>query len=171
MNKVYQTALNSLGQDISPLDLATDELGCAETITNLLRNAGVKAPIILGTYSLFEWLQKNCWRVSLPLPGNIVISPTGLGGRNGITHGHTGIVLDEGKVASSDSKTGKFIINYTIKDWIKKYVDKGGYPMYFFAVEKPQPVVPKPVSLTEEQSNYFLSLIAKIREAILKLRG
>ncbi len=127
---IYQRAVSLLGVDASPNDLAPDELGCAETVSNV---AGIQ-PIIISTSALYDYLAKSLdWvEVTLPIPGDILISPTGMGGKNGITHGHTGIVGRQGIVMSNNSYTGKFEANYTIATWTARYKTKGGYPIYYF---------------------------------------
>ena len=99
-----------IGTDASPHDLAPDELGCAETVTTLLREVYPSMPILIGTNALYQYLQhpQNGWtRVLDPQPECVVISPTGYG--NPGTHGHTGFVLKDNVIASNDSATGKFI--------------------------------------------------------------
>lgn len=109
-----------LGTDVSPRDLAHDEVGCAESVTTLLKELYPETPIITGTYTLWEYLRdpKNGYeRVTVPTPGCIIISPTGTG--NGT--GHVGIFTRENLIASNQSSTGRFLENYTLDVWLRTY--------------------------------------------------
>lgn len=132
--QIFTTAKSLIGTDVSPNDLAPDELGCAETVSTLLNRAGFPMPIILSTSELWRFFsQSDVWvEVMSPLPGDVIISPTGQGGKNGITHGHTGIVGEGGRIMSNDSATGKFVSNYSIASWTVRYKIKGGYNTYYF---------------------------------------
>ena len=121
-----------LGTDASPRDIAKDELACAETVTTILRTVYPTTPIITGTWTLFDWLRdaKNGWEeTQTPEPECIVISPTGMG--NPGTVGHTGFVGENNVIMSNDSRTGKFLENYTIDTW-NAYYKKRGFPVYYF---------------------------------------
>lgn len=130
-NFIYQTALNGIGIDVSPEDLASDELGCAESVTNIL-NKTVGTPIILGTWTLNEHLKNSPeWElVTNPIAGDVVISPTGAGGRGKI--GHTGIVGLNNIIMSNNSWTGKWSTHYTIDTWRAKY---STFPVYYYRLK------------------------------------
>lgn len=130
--KIYQTALTYLGKDASPNDLAPDELACAESVSDIINQAGFPMPIILSTKELYNYLKINWLQITTPLAGDVIISPTGLGGNNGITNGHTGIVGLNGVIMSNNSATGNFLQNYTLSTWKARYQDKGGFPILFF---------------------------------------
>ncbi len=132
--KIYQTALTLIGKDASPDDQAPDELGCAETVSCVVNKAGFKMPIFLSTMALYQHLLKaSGWlQVESPLQGDIIVSPTGLGGKNGITNGHTGIVGMGGLIMSNNSYSGKFESNYSLATWVARYRVNGGYPIYYF---------------------------------------
>ena len=125
----------SLGIDASPNDLAPDELGCAETVTTILKQVYPETPIITGTYALYDFLQhpKNGWeRIDSPQEGCIVISPTGLGKKG--TNGHVGFVLADNVIASNSSwpnTLGKFLKNFTVDKWLS-YFGGMSYPVYYF---------------------------------------
>lgn len=121
-----------IGVDASPNDIAPDELGCAETVSTLINKVDRDFPIIPGTWTLWNILNNrtNYERVTVPSPETIIISPTGTG--NGSIPGHVGIMLDDGVIASNDSATGKFIKNYTLDTWQKRYVEKGGFKVYMY---------------------------------------
>ena len=128
------TCKNALGTDASPKDNAPDDFGCSETVTTLLKQVYPETPIILGTWTLWRYLEdpKNKWeRVTDYAPETIVISPTGTGRGTG----HVGIVLDDELIASNNSfgnLKGKFTINYTKETWKKKYVDTQSMPVYLY---------------------------------------
>lgn len=128
---IYQTALDTLGVDASPNDLAPDELGCAESVTNIL-NRTVGTRIITGTWTLNQYfLGSDDWEtVYDPQPGDIVISPTGEGGKGKV--GHTGIVGQNGIIMSNSSYTGKWSANYTVDSWREYYKT---FPTYFYRLK------------------------------------
>lgn len=141
--KLYETAKLYIGTDASPNDLAPDEYGCAESVNEIIRAAFgeyLYAGNRLSTYWLYKALKESDkWiEASIPIPGSIVISPTGYGHRRDaagnliIPNGHVGIVMLDGKIASNDSRDGKFRENYTIDSWADRYVVKGGYFMKMF---------------------------------------
>jgi hypothetical protein len=133
--KLHAAALSFIGKDASPNDLAPDELGCAETVNAIYKSVfGAEIGGSISTYRLYAALKThpNFTKVTKPLAGDIVISPTGYGGKNGITNGHCGIVSNNGDILSNDSRTGKFEKNYTIASWSKRYAEKGGYPVHFY---------------------------------------
>lgn len=131
---LFETALSCLGIDVTPDDIVPDEVGCADTVQAIHKKAFGK--VIGGgpsTYWLYDTLLKHTQfvKVDQPLPGDIVISPTGYGNGN-LSNGHVGIVGAGDLIMSNDSRDGIFWTNYTLTSWKKRYVDKGGYPMDFF---------------------------------------
>lgn len=137
--KLYLAAIQYLGKDASPADEAPDELGCADSVSKILKNAF--KGIIKGSVStaeLFNQLNTSPYfqRVIAYKTGDIIISPTGKGKTGKIPNGHVGIVSENDKVMSNSSATGTWEENYTVTSWVKKYREKGGYPIYFFRVIK-----------------------------------
>ena len=132
---IYQTALNHIGVDASPEDFVDDVVGCAESVTTILQKH-INMPIITGTYTLLEYMNKsgNFARVDIPMAGNIIISPTGMG--DGSMRGHVGIIGKNDVIMSNDSYSGKWMANYTIKAWRARYSGQGKMPVYFFKVIK-----------------------------------
>lgn len=132
---IYQTALNHIGVDASPADLVDDVVGCAESVTVILQKH-INMPIITGTYTLFDYMNKsgNFARVDIPMAGNIVISPTGMG--DGSMRGHVGIIGMNDVIMSNDSYSGKWMANYTVQAWRARYSGKGKMPVYFYKVIK-----------------------------------
>jgi hypothetical protein len=123
----------NLGKDASPADIVDDVVGCAETVTTLLRTVYPQTPIITGTYTLLEYFKnpKNGYvQTSDTTPETIIISGTGTG--NGSIRGHVGIFSENGLIMSNDSATGKWLENYDYHTWTRRYKDKGGMPIYLF---------------------------------------
>lgn len=127
-------ALKYIGTDASPADRVDDVVGCAESITEILRKVRPRTPIIYGTWTLNAYLEneEGFRRVYLPMPGNIILSPTGNG--NGTIRGHVGIVGRNGVIMSSDSYTGKWMAHYTIDSWRNRYEIKGGIPTIYYSL-------------------------------------
>ena len=136
MKTLYQVALESLNTDVSPKDRAADVVGCAESVSEVIRKVLPDFPIILGTWTLNEKLKEDprFKAVTIPMPGDIIMCPTGMG--NGKFPGHVGIVLAGGKIASSTSANGKFEQNYTLETWEKRWEVAGGFPIYYYSLIK-----------------------------------
>ncbi len=126
--KIYAVAKACFGKDIARTQ---DELGCAEAVSFVLEQAGVSNfKGFLGTTDLYLWLYVNFQVVTEPLPGDVIISPTGQG--NGrIAHGHVGIVAKHG-ILSNNSMTGLFDEFFTLEMWRQRYQQVGGFPIIFF---------------------------------------
>lgn len=131
-NPMLTAARNQLGKDASPKDLVSDELGCAESVTNIIKSVLPDWPIITGTWTLWDRLKQDTRfkRVTTPEAGDIVISPTGTVASAPFV-GHVGIVGEDGTIMSNNSSKGIFEENYTIDSWNKRW-GKVGYPVYFF---------------------------------------
>lgn len=132
--KVWETANSFIGLDASPNDVAPDELGCAETVNEIVKKAlGYPAGGTVSTNQMYKALAKSTKfiKVDQALPGDIIISPTGYG-TGGLPNGHVGIFDTPELIMSNSSKTGTFEKNYTLTEWVKRYRNKGGYPIYFF---------------------------------------
>ena len=131
--KLFITAVCSLGTDASPNDVAPDELGCAETVDTIFKKAFgdyINGPVVtLSTNVLFNrFIQGNGFtELQTPVPGCIVISPTGYGTNPQMPNGHVGIVSMDGRIMSNTSATGLFMENYTLDTWKARYVVVGGY--------------------------------------------
>ncbi len=132
---LHEYAKLYVGRDASPLDVASDDLGCAESVTSILRNV-IPFPIIVGTATLFELLNNDERFFSsgiLPTEGDIIISPTGSG--NGSIRGHVGIVGEDERIYSNNSYTGNWEQNYIVESWRKRYEMNGGMPVFFFTLK------------------------------------
>lgn len=139
---IYDIALQALGTDASPNDVAPDEYGCAETVYDIIAKVpgGAGIAFTVSTNLLYNELEKSALytRIDQPLQGDIIISPTGYG--NGtLPNGHTGIIGEVDTtngtstlIMSNDSATGLFKQNYTLATWTARYKDIGGYPIFFY---------------------------------------
>ena len=72
--KLYEAPRSFIGTDASPNDLAPDELGCAETVNEIIREAlgeYFHADNRLSTYWLYKALREsqNFKEVFIPVPG------------------------------------------------------------------------------------------------------
>lgn len=133
-DRLYNRAVSCIGIDASPNDLAPDELGCAETVNAIHRKEfGFDIGGSLSTYNMYQALKasKEFIKADQPMPGDVVISPTGYGS-GALPNGHVGIVGKDGKIMSNDSYKGTFEENYTLTTWYNRYVVKGGYPMDYY---------------------------------------
>lgn len=131
--RIYQTAVSFLGRDASPSDYAPDEFGCAETVCSVLQAAGVQIPMFTSTHMLYQHMMYSVafQRIPTPIPGSIIISPTGQG--NGkFPNGHTGICGENGLIMSNSSATGTFERNYNQETWKARYGTLGGFPIEYF---------------------------------------
>lgn len=135
--RIYLAAKQALGTDASPLDQAPDYLACAETVTTIIDKVipGIKWTARTSTHFLRKDLLNSTKfvRTTNPQPGDIVLSATGYGGKNGISHGHVGFLMEDGKIASNTSKTGMFDENFTVASWKRYYVQRGGYELLYFS--------------------------------------
>lgn len=133
--KLYTTARGYLGKDASPNDVAPDEYGCAETVNDIYKDAfgqPICLPGILTTQLYYEMLRNpiDFKSVITPEPGDIIISPTGLG-NGALKNGHVGIVGIYG-ILSNNSNTGNLSEDYTLEKWNARYKEVGGFPVLFF---------------------------------------
>ena len=130
---LFDIARACIGKDMAPIE---NEYGCAEAVNAVFKKAfGVPIGGELSTWRMIKFLEdiKRFQRVALPLPGDIIISPTGYGdGR--IPNGHVGIVGEDNLIMSNDSASGLWIENYNLYSWKARYQDRGGYPIYYFRV-------------------------------------
>lgn len=130
-----EIAKQYLGVDASPKDIVSDEVGCSESVTTILKETLYpETPIIPGTWTFWMYLRdpKNGW-VEIPdyEQNAIVISPTGSG--KGI--GHVGICTGNELIASNNSfgtLKGRFTENYTKTTWVAKYSGKQAMPVLYY---------------------------------------
>jgi N-acetyl-anhydromuramyl-L-alanine amidase AmpD len=96
-------------------------LGCAGGVCKILNDQGYQLSPTLSTSGLYDELKSAGWREVDPhTPGAVIVSPT-VGG----THGHTGIVGQNGLIYSNSSATGNWEQNYTVDGWQQRFHNKG----------------------------------------------
>lgn len=130
-----EAAIGMLGRDASPKNLAPNEFGCAESVSNIIHACWPDFPAeLVSTDDLYTAL-KNSTRfkqVSDPVRGCVVVSP-----RTPEVSGHTGIYIEDDSIASNDSSTGLFKENYTRQSWRDVFITGRGLKGYLFEpVEK-----------------------------------
>ena len=134
---LYQAALRHLGIDASPRDAAPDELGCAETVSTFISTVVPGFPIVTGTYTLWKVLEGHprFVRIAGPIPGAVMISPTGTQHRlSPIRNGHVAICGMGGVVMSNSSASGRFEENFTQRSW-QEYYGRAGFPTYYYKLK------------------------------------
>lgn len=120
-----------LGKDASPRNRAPQELSCAEGVISIVNSAfpNTLDPNIVGTGPLDQALHRSpkFKGVLDPVEGCIEISP-----QTATVHGHVGIYVGPDSIASNDSRTGKFEINYTRQSWRDTFIKKRGLKAHLF---------------------------------------
>lgn len=131
---IYEVATKYIGVDASPSDLAPDELGCAESVSNILIEAGCDLAVCLSTNRLYHVLSESSfWKPATdPQKGDVILAVTGQGGKNGVTNGHVGIIGKGTTIMSNNSATGKWDTHLNLATWDSRYTQLGGYPKYIF---------------------------------------
>lgn len=121
-----------LCKDVDLSFLASNEVGCAESVSRCLRELDESIiPVTLGTYTLWQRMKKSNRFVQIPVPytGCVVVAATGTG--NGSMRGHTGI-YDGRRIWNNNSYTGRWTDSYTIESFRNRYEAKGGMKVRFF---------------------------------------
>lgn len=141
-SKLYNIAKNLLGQHLTLNNNVPADVGCAEAVSYVLKQAGVKnipAAGIAGTADLYRWmLQDPQFKlIEAPEQGCIIVSPTGFG--NGTVEGHTGIMAafglqypNEYGILSNNSDNGLWQEKWNLLTWWENYGVKGHLPVALF---------------------------------------
>lgn len=126
--ELYEAAFSSIGRDVSPQDIAPDEYGCAESLSNVIRKVYPDFPICISTIVLNQKLSISPHFVSSanPISGCVSIFPT-----DGDKVGHAGVWGKKGWVMSNDSNTGNWLANYTEFGW-GEAAKKRGLRVYYY---------------------------------------
>lgn len=131
--RMYVEAKDSLGQALSD---GNRQLGCAISVNAIALSAlGEEIGGGASTARMYDCLvasQSRFKRVDAPLPGDIIISPTGTG-NGSMPHGHVGIVGKFG-ILSNNSENGLFEEKWKLDSWKEVYGKAGGFPVDFFRV-------------------------------------
>ena len=120
------------------------EVACANVVTGVFElvddsifGARGREDRINGTYTLSDVLSRHprFKKLNAPLPGCVILSPTGKGKAG--TVGHVGFVdLDGKSILSNSSYTGRFERNYTLDSWHKRYTVGFGIPPEYYIIVK-----------------------------------
>ncbi len=131
-DKLIKYALEALDTDASPEDIAPDILGCAESVSNIIKKVLPDFPILTSTKDLDMkmFTDKRFKRCEIPNRGRIIVSP-----RTRAKTGHTGIWITNETIASSDSRTGKWQGNYSYNSWIEAFKYKKGLHIYIYEIQ------------------------------------
>lgn len=133
--KLYLAAKACLGKDMVEDPTVDPALGCAESVNEVFKLAfGKEIGGGSSTAELYQVLKTDprFKEATAPAAGYIVISPTGTSTKSA-PHGHVGIYGMYG-ILSNNSMTGTFQEYYTEQSWHDYYVEKLGFPMFFFEV-------------------------------------
>lgn len=132
----YAIAAECLGLDLSTDPSIPPEVSCAVAVNNVYRKTfGHELGGGASTAAMY-WVLKSDSRfeaISDPLPGDIVISPSGASVKNA-PHGHVGIVAKHG-ILSNNSLNGLFQETYTLESWKQYYCNKLGFPQLFYRIK------------------------------------
>lgn len=135
--KIYEVAAAHLNQSLCENHM----FGCMETVNNIFEIAfGSEIGGRQSTYMGYQYLtgalkgKYTFVEVTDPLPGDVIISPTGYGKSEVMPNGHVGIVAKYG-ILSNNSYTGRLEEGYKLDSWKARYADRGGYPVKFFRVQ------------------------------------
>ena len=124
---LLSAAKYNIGNSLCPNNI---ELGCVDSV-NAVHKWAFGLPICdgSGTVGLYMALLNDHTfsQIQNPMPGDVIISVT-----SGVTHGHVGIFLDNGTIASNDSDTGRFLTKYDILSWRSRYVASMGLKTAYF---------------------------------------
>ena len=123
--RLYEAAKSQIGKDLS--NSAPNELGCAESMSRVIRMVYPNFPIIISTAGLNLKLMNSYHfeRSANPIKGCIAIAPT-----QGAKVGHCWVWGDTWAM-SNTSKTGKWQANYRNVDVIKD-AKRRGLPLHFY---------------------------------------
>jgi len=135
---LYKVSVDSLGKEMSPQDLADDEVACVESLEGVIKKAfgfyvGGKTPI-LATWIFLDALRKDdrFEEVSKGQPGDIILCPTGSG--NGRIRGHVGI-LGNHNIMSNNSYTSLWDASFTHETWYQRYEVRGDLDTHIFRIK------------------------------------
>ena len=137
-DKLLASAYTCLGSNQH--DSIDKEVGCAESVSNVIKNVILSFSGSPSTGELYNLLSNSNLFIKVTnfQAGDIIISPTGINknfNNPDMLNGHTGIVGINNNILSNNSATGLFDIHYTIDSWVARYRTLGGYKIYFFRLK------------------------------------
>lgn len=136
--KVLQTAQDCLDIDVSKKYLGKDsvpnEVACAESVCLILQQV-LDFPLLPLTSDLHNKLKSDprFEATYFPSRGCVIVSPN-----KGDKNGHAGIFITDTRIASNDSKTGKFKGNFTWpENWLAVFGPEGrGLHTYIYKLKE-----------------------------------
>lgn len=135
--RIYEIAKGSLGQHLTLNQNVPAELGCAESVSTVLKKSGIPGipdAGFEGTNELYTFLRGSKSFVQVPNAedGAVIVSPSLIGANGQIkVHGHAGICGKYG-IMSNESDNGLFTETWSYQNWHDYYVNTLGLYVNFF---------------------------------------
>lgn len=116
------------GRDVTTI--APNRLGCAETVSRMIRVLHPSFPICIGTSTLHkEMVESGLFnRTSAPENGTVYLAETGTGR---LRHGHVGVRWN-GSVWSNNSLSGVVDSHMTVEFFDEYYFLRNGFPKNYY---------------------------------------
>lgn len=128
-----ELAQECIGKDMSPKNLAPQELSCAEGLSNIINKIVPDFPKdIVSSFDLYTALKKSpsFEAVLTPSKGCVIVSP-----RTSTVHGHCGVFISDTEIVSNDSDTGFMEQNYDYDKWIEVFKKGRWLHIYLFKLK------------------------------------
>lgn len=115
-------AKSYIGKDASPLNKAPQNLACVEGACTVIQQIIPDFPSLLSTIKLDEALKKHprCKATLTPEKDCVLVAIT-----KGKETGHAGFLIENYRVISNDSTTGKMADNYSFINWVSYFRGRG----------------------------------------------
>lgn len=139
--RLYRVAKSCIGRDMSPNDVAPDNLACMESLDGVFLEAfgehllpsANRLSTANGYQAMLHDPRLEKITEAEALPGDISIAPTGTS-TNGSPHGHVGIRGKE-TYMSNDSTSGLWKAHYTLAAWKLVFTSTLKFPLYYFRIK------------------------------------
>lgn len=134
--QLYAKSKSLLGQELTPGDEIPDVVGCVANLQEVYRRTTGRyignGSALYSTKALKDWMlkDKNFTQPSEPLPGDILVYPTGEGNGN-VSNGHC-FVVGKRDWMSNNSFNGLWSADFTEAKARAFYEKKGGFTPYIF---------------------------------------
>ncbi len=135
---LYRVSKKCIGQEMSPLDKAPDDLACVESLNGVFKEAfgheiakGLLSTTVLYKHMLLDSRFKKIPHDEIQ-PGDISIAVTGESTK-GALHGHVGVQGKE-TVMGNNGSNGIWGAHYTHEAWVNVFQKKLGFPLHAFRV-------------------------------------
>lgn len=139
--KLYRVSKACIGRDMSPKDLAPDQLACVDSLNGVFTEAFGQPikPGIVSTIELYHLMLNDprFQKIGEPdvLPGDVSIAVSVQTGTS-VKHGHVGI-WGKTEVMSNDSYSlpaGLWHAHYTLEAWKNFFWGTLHFPLHYFRV-------------------------------------